>query len=191
MSITSDERDFILKMFKPNEVTKENVGRYLDEDVYNLLKNRDNLSTVCDRIVFVNKNKYRPYDSVTITKYLEPDFNCAKKIEDLFGYLTPPYLAFIDFHFLFECKSDESDEKTLPSLKFQTASKASAINTNVKITNNVDYQALISEFENQTHADLLTSVFRHHVDLYEYQNSGLKPYQLLSLVVHIQKFPQL
>ena len=187
MSITIDERELIDQLFHPT-TTVEHFREYLDEEIYDLLKNRQNLKTIRDRVLFVNKNKYRPYDSVNITKFLRPGFDCTKTFEELFANLTPPYLTFIDFHFLFECSPEKNENRS--RLKFQVASKASAINSTIKISSEKDYDSLIGEFKNQTHADLLDSVFRHHVDLYEFGDSGFKPYQLLSLVVHIQKFPQ-
>ena len=189
MSITEDERDFIRDLIKPTETKESDLGQYLSTNVHELLKQKNNLRTVTDRVFFVNQNRYRPYDSVQITKFLRPNFNCSKVLKELFEYITPPYLVFVDFHFLFECKSEDKNEKLVDLLKFQTASKASALNDTIKITKKNDFDSLISEFANKSHADLLDAVYRHHVDLYEYQNSGLKPYQLLSLVVHLQKFP--
>ena len=189
MSLTEDERDFLRDLIKPTETQESDLTQFLSADVYELLKNKNNLRTVTDRILFVNHNRYRPYDSVQFTKFLRPDFNCSRILKHLFEYITPPYLVFIDFHFLFECKSEDKNEKLVNLLKFQTASKASALNDTIKITEKKDFDSLVAEFSHKSHADLLDDVYRHHVDLYEYQNSGLKPYQLLSLVVHLQKFP--
>ena len=190
MTLAIDEREYIEELVKPDEVTVENVSQFLEEDVYLLLKRKNNLNTIRDRVIFFNANKFRPYDSVLITKFLQPDYNCLELFDELFGCLTPPFITFIDFHFLFECKSVEENPGLGDVLKFQTASKASAINDTIKIVTKKDYNDLLEEFKNKTHADLLNDVYRHHVDLYEYQNSGLRPYQLLSLVVHISKFPK-
>ena len=189
MSLNIDERDAISTLFLPT-IKTENLREHLDEEVYNLLKNQQNLKTVRDNILFLNKNQYRPYDSVTITKFLTPNFNTSITLEQFFEILSPPFLVFVDFHFLFECTPDENNENRKNRLKFQSASKASCINSTIKVSTTENFESIINEFKNKNHADLLNTVFQHHVDLYEYEDSGFCPYQLLSLVVHVQKFPK-
>ena len=186
MSITIDECDFIKEIFK-KEMSDQNLESELEPGVYDFLSKQGNLNTISDRLIFSKKTKYRPYDSVIITKFLKSNFNVVDSISELAGYLSGNFLMYIDFHFLFICKNEENtDEK----FKFQYGSKASAMNQTHKIVTHEDYNDLINEFKNKTYADLLTDVFVNHVDLYDYSNSGLRPYQLLSLVIYIQKFPE-
>ena len=112
-------------------------------------------------------------------------------LDDIIGQLPPPYFTFFDFHFLVLANSKESDDISLShnqSFRLQKASKASAVNTNVKIFSSSDYEQLCDEFKNKDISALLNDTFIHHCELFEFENSGLVPYQLLSLVVHVQKF---
>ena len=183
MSFTPAERQHIREVMG-NEIRADELRDYLPEHVYNFLVSKNNLRTIQDRIIIVNKNKFRPFDSVTITKFLNNDTNPAKLIENLLSKISPSFLVFIDFHFLYIAKK-QTDE---PNLKFQGASKTSAFNSNVKITDTKHFYSLLGEFKNKTFADMLSLVSSHHTEMYEYQDSGLRPYCLLSLVVHIQKF---
>ena len=187
MSFTNEEKDYLTSLFKLHETTKENVIEKLRSHVYEFLEKNGNLGTIVDRGIFRTKNKYRPYDSLTVTKFLTEDFDIAKTISDAAGNITGNFLIYIDFHFLFLC-NPEKDE--LEQFKFQFASKASAINETYKIVTTRDYRQLEAEFQDKSYSDMLNDAFLHHVNLYEYHESGLRPYQLLSLVIHLQKFPE-
>ena len=76
------------------------------------------------------------------------------------------------------------------NLKLQTASKMSHLNSTVSIETSDDAKNLLNEFDSMDQSDLLNNTFINHTDLYEYTNSGLRPYQLLSAVIHVQKFEQ-
>jgi len=188
MSFTAEERELIREIINPTVITDNDISQHVNTDVYNFLKSKNHLSTLRDRIFFLNKNKFRPYDSCTMTKFLHSDLDCSSIIDQISGSISPNFLIFIDFHFLFESKPEERNQNYTDSLKLQRASKASAMNETLKIVTQNNYESLKKEFQNKTHADLLNRAYQHHCDLYEFQNSGLRPYQLLSLVVHIQKF---
>ena len=128
---------------------------------------------------------------MTITKCLTPEFDISECVKSICGCLTGRYLVFIDAHFLIQLPNDEEDfdDKGEVQLKFQQGSKASSFNSQIKIGTNQDYDTLVSEFENKTLSDILNLAFEHHKDLFDYYNSGLRPYSLLSLLMHIQKFP--
>lgn len=190
MSFNQEERETMDQIFKPTETNLENVREFLSAEIIDILKLKNNLTTIRDRVLLVKGTRYRPYDACTITKFLRPNFDCSKTLDSFVANLTPPFLIFIDFHFLFECSPDPSNDQKLHRLKFQSASKASAMNKTIKIANSRDYNKLLREFKNKTHADFLNAAFTNHCELYDYENSGLKPYRLLSLVVHVQKFPQ-
>ena len=187
MSLSHEERKFITELFNIKETNLDNIENQLQPQLYEFLSKNNNIRTIIDRVIFRTQNKFRPYDSVIITKFLTKEFDCVKSIMELVGNITGNFLIYIDFHFLFLCNPEQEEEED--ELKFQFASKASAINDTYKIASNNDYLDLSNEFENKTYNDLLNAVFVHHVELYEYQNSGLRPYQLLSLVIHLQKFP--
>lgn len=188
MSLTNEEREYISSLFNLNETTLENVSDYLKPHVYEFLSQSFNLGTIIDRGIFRNKNKFRPYETVTITKFLTQDFDIVKTINELIGNITGNFLIYIDFHFLFLCNPNEKEQED--EFKFQFASKSSAMNQTYKIVTAQDYTDLTNEFSDKTYSDLLNAVFINHVDLYDFQNSGLRPYQLLSLVIHLQKFPE-
>jgi len=187
MSFSIEERNLILDTFNFNESTKENVREKLQPHIFTFLSENGNIGTIVDKCIFRPKNIYRPYESVTLTKFLTDKFDCASAIDELAGNISGNFLIYIDFHFLFLCNPEQEQE--MEEFKFQFASKASAINDTHKIVTKQDYRELASEFEGKTYSDLLNDVFVHHVELYEFQNSGLRPYQLLSMVIHLQKFP--
>jgi len=186
MSLTLFERDEIISYFKNHEIPKEQMKEYLDDDIYQFLKSKRYLNTISDRILFSNRTKSRPYEQSTITKFLTPDFNYQEAISTVAGALTGSFLFFLDFHFLFVGKPEDGGEEFI---KFQTAAKASAMNDTFKITNKADYEKLVGEFKDKNYSDILNECAANHISLYEYESSGLRPLQLVSMVIHIQKFP--
>ena len=166
---------------EPADLKKE-----LPEHIYEFLKSKNNLRTIQDRLVIVEKNRYRTYEHCTFTKFLGADSDPVTILKDLLSQISPSFLCFVDCHFLMIGKPAEGSDD--PSFNFQSASKPSAINSIMKITKPIHYVKLLEEFDNMNHSDLLNAVYQHHVGFYEYQNSGLRPVRLLSLVVHLQKF---
>ena len=175
-----------MQYFNSCQIQKEKIQDYLDNDIYSYLKNKKYLNTISDRILFSNRTKSRPYEQATITKFLTPDFNYREAISKVAGAVTGSFLFFLDFHFLFLGKPETGGEEFI---KFQTAAKATAMNDTFKITNQADYDNLVEEFTDKNYADILNDCATNHISLYEYESSGLRPLQLLSMVIHIQKFP--
>ena len=163
MSFTYFERDFITDYFEKHTVSLEEMPKYLGPNVYDFLKQNNNLSTIADRIRFSEQNKLRPYDQVMITKFLTPEFSCTNAIEEICGCLTGPYIVFIDFHFIFSGTQTDDEE----FLKLQTASKASAMNENFKITTSAEYDRLVNEFKGKTYADILNDSWRNCVKIFK------------------------
>jgi hypothetical protein len=193
MFFTIYEKKLIENFMTYNETTLEDLPKFLDDSAFDFLKSENNLKTVHDNLFFLSSNQFRPYEVVRLTKFLTPEFNMTKFFEETLGQVTPPFFTFIDFHFLALGKSGESNDVTndkneIQSFKLQKASKASAVNTHIKIFSSFDFDQLCDEFKNKDISDLLNDTFIHHCELFEFQDSGLVPYQLLSLVVHIQKF---
>jgi len=186
MSLSIFEREEIIQYFKKGQIQKEQIQQYLDDDIYTFLKNKNYINTISDKILFSNRSKSRPYEQVTITKFLTPDFDYREAISTVAGAVTGSFLFFLDFHFLFLGKPDEGGEEFI---KFQTAAKATAMNDTFKITNSGDYEKLSQEFKNKNYSDILNECATNHISLYEYEESGLRPLQLLSMIIHVQKFP--
>ena len=176
------------EIFNVGETSMENIKSLLHPDVYEFLHKKNNLTTIVDRKILREKNIDKPYDALILTKFLNSNFNASKAVVELVNEITGRFLVYIDFHFLYLAPPRDSDKEE-EDLVFQSASKASACNATIKISEKADIDDFAKEFESQTETDILNMVFQHHSDLYEYQNSGLRPYQLLSLVVHLQKFP--
>ncbi len=186
----SEERMLIDEIFNLQETTLETLPNQLHPDIYEHLRRNNNLNTIIDRKIIRDSNPSKPYDSAVLTKFLVPTFNVAKAIRELIENLNGRFLIYIDFHFMMlapprdpEKPADEEE------FRFQSASKASAMNTTFKIATAEDCDDLVAEFKDQTDAELMNTVFQNHVDLFEYHSSGLRPYNLLSLVIHVQKFP--
>ena len=191
MLFTAYEKNLLQEYMMENETKLENLNEFIEVKPFNFLKSENNLNTLHDNLLLNNSNRYRPYEVMRLTKFLTPNFDMKTFLNDILGQLSPPYFTFIDFHFLALGNSKESDDITVnqnPSFKLQKASKASAMNTNVKIFSSSDFDNLFTEYEDKDIPALLNDTFIHHCELFEYENSGLVPYQLLSLVVHVQKF---
>ena len=189
MRLTFIERESCRELFSPKIFTND-LQNHLSTEMFELLKSKSNLKTVADRLLFFNATKYRPYDSVHITKFLTPEFDCAKSIISLIEDLTPPFTIYIDFHFCFEVMVKDPENQNKIELKFQRASKPSSFNRNFKMTKALDLEKLSAELRGKTQNDFLNLVFVHHTDLYAYGGSGFKPYQLIALNILIQKFPK-
>ena len=134
-------------------------------------------------MIYREKNSSRPYDQLTISKFLLPDFDIVGSIDKLTQNIYSSCLCFIDFDFVVETKDQDKP------FKFEHASKPSSLNDTVKITSISDQQDLITQFKDMNHADLLNSAFIHHRELNDYGQSGFKPHQLLSLKIFVQLFP--
>ena len=186
-SFNAEEKEFITSIFD-EKITEEKLENFLPEEAFNFLKKNSHLKTISDRLIFRDSNQYRPFSTCTITKFILPETNVVNFLTDLVEILTPDFLIFIDFHFLIQCPSsgDEDSSEDL-ILKFQRGSKSSSINEILKISNSKDIDLLLEALKNNTNSDFLNQVFISHSELFEYRGSGLRPYLLLSLLVHIQK----
>ena len=185
MKFTGEERELILKFFD-ERVSRENVQDHLSSEMYNFIRDQSRLGTVCDRLTFVNRNKFRPYESLILTKFLTENVSIPDFIEKITGLVKGRYLVFVDAHFLILCPSPDDSKEIV--LKFQRASKASSVNDTIKIRNGQEHARFISEFKDMQINDFLNHCFEHHSELFAYQGSGLRPYALISLVMHIQKY---
>ena len=183
MNFKDAEKESIFEIFDQT-VTKENVRDYLTTDIYDFLKERNQIRTIVDTLTFVPKNEYRPYQSCNLTKFLTKNVDSVEFIESLSLAVSPPFLIYVDANFLILCPNDDSDEYTF---KLQRASKASSMNDKIRIRNESDLNNFLSEFKGVTPADFLNRCFENHCDLFDYHGSGLRPHSLLSIVMYITK----
>ena len=177
------------EIFKLGQTTLENLSESLHPDVYDHLKRNRNLNTIIDRMIFREHNPAKPYDAAVITKFLTPAFDVGKAIEELVESISNRFLIYIDFHFLMLAPPKSKDPEDDDEFNFQSGSKASSVNATFKIDSAKDCDDLIGEFQDQSDAEILNMVCQHHIDMFEYHGSGLRPYMLLSVVIHLQKFP--
>ena len=185
MSFNDEERENILKIFDKT-VTRENVEEFLNPEIFDFVKQQARLDMVCDRLTFVNKNKFRPYESLILTKFLLPTVSIPEFLDGITSVIKGKYMVFVDAHFLILCPSPDESEEII--LKLQRASKASSINDTMKITKASDHEKFLAQFSNMKFNDFLNCCFEHHCELFQYHGSGLCPYCLVSVVMHIQKF---
>ena len=189
---TAEEQNFLEELFDLDEVDRNNVDEYLEPRVFEFLQKNGNLNTIVNKISFSPKTKYRYYESVIITKFLTDQVNSVKMIQEILDNISGRFTIFLDFHFLFICPDYEvdnvSNKPSYDKFKFQHASKASAMNQTIKINSTIDCEQLVNEFKDMNYADLLNKTFVTHSEIFEYAQSNIRPYQLLSLVIHIQKF---
>lgn len=186
MSISFVDRNYIESVFPMRIIENKQLESNLPTEIYELLKNNRNLSTVKDSIRFFNRTTYRPYDSVLITYFIDGNLKISQIILDLVKNLTPPFLLYCDLHFICQF-SDKSEKSESQVLKFQRASKHSAFNETIKIYDIKDYKDLKKEIKHKSNAEILNLAFTRHSDLFEYESSGMIPYTLINLVIHIQK----
>ena len=182
MSFTSEERKFITFFEKP--ISHDEIENHVSKDVYTFLKENKRLHTVADRVIISGINDYRITESCQITKFITPDVNIEDYLNKLTKLLVGPYLIFVDCHFLIQCPGTDDTDVVL---KFQQGSKASSFNDIMKIYGEKDQSDFISQFKNLSAADILNECFISHVELFNYEWSGLMPFSLLSLLVHVQK----
>ena len=185
MKFTTEEEETIREIFDQS-VSRDNVENHLTPEVYDFLQKENRIRTIVDTITFVPTNKFRPYESVNLTKFITKDVNISKFIESLTGSINTKYLVFIDMNFLILCPTPE--EKSELQFKFQRASKPSAFNETIKIRGSSDHTELVDEFKNLSPADFLNHAFESHVDMFDYHGSNMQPYGLLSIVMYITKF---
>jgi hypothetical protein len=184
-SFDVEEREAIKNVFNKT-VTMKNIADYLPENVHEFLKKKEKLKTISDQLVIRQKNKYRPYDSLQMTKFLTPDFNFYSFFEELLN-LSGTLIIFVDAHFLIQCPSEENSDEIV--LKFQRGSKASSFNEVFKISTDDNVMEFLDQFKDLQPYDILNMCFENHVDFFQYQGSGLRPYALLGLLIHVQKLP--
>ena len=186
-AFNAEEKDLINSFFE-TKIDEEKIQTVLPEDIFNFLKQNAHLKTIRDRVIFRDSNQYRTFSTCTLTKFILPETNVVHLLTELVESLTPDFLIFIDFHFLIQVpSSDEENPSDDLTLKFQRGSKTSSINEILKISNSKDLEGLLEPFKNFSNADFLNTVFISHSELFDYRGSGLRPYFLLSLLVHIQK----
>ena len=186
-AFNAEEKNFINSIFEI-KIDEEKIQTLLPEDIFDFLKKNVHLKTIKDRVIFRDSNQYRPFSTCTLTKFILPETNIVNLLTDLVESLTPDYLIFIDGHFLIQVPtSDEENPSDDLTLKFQRGSKSSSINDILKISNSKDLEALLDPIKNYSNSDFLNSLFISHSELFDYRGSGLRPYFLLSLLVHIQK----
>ena len=168
----------------------EDLKMYLTDFEYNFLKNQNRLSTVSESVKVFPHNKYRPYTSIRITKFIDDNETFYNLLESILNTLSAGYLLFCDFHFLIVGVRNDGETPDFlgENLKLQTASKMSHLNETVSIDTAKDAENILAQFRDMNVSDLLNASFVNHSELYEYQSSGLRPHQLLSAVFHLQKF---
>ena len=183
MSFTEFEIDFIKDLLKIGKTDKENISKKLPREIFEFLKEKDNIKTIIDRAIYRQKTKSRPFDSLIVTKFLHKEIDIKTIFSEILAGISGDFLLYIDFHFLILVKS-ENNERVF---KFQHASKSSALNETYKIFDEKDSRELLKELSNKTLSDFLNDSFINHRDIFEYHGSGFSPFMLLSLVFTVQK----
>ena len=194
MTFNAEEKFQIENIFGA-ENSPKTLESFLPEDIYAFLQKREFLRTISDKIIWRNANRYRPFSSCIITKFLHEKIDIFNLLEKLLINVEFEYLLFLDFHFLVTCPSHDSEESDLVDeiddsnrvYKFQRGSKASAFNTNIKFSSQKDTKSLLKSIEGFGPSDFLKTAFKNHTDLFNFHGSDLRPYMLLSIVVHLQK----
>ena len=181
----AEEKEIIKEVFNAN-VTSENIADYLPKEIFDFLKQKQKLKTIIDHLIIRPKNNFRPYESLQMTKFLTANFDFYKFFDELLN-LTGSLIVFVDAHFMIQCPSESDPDEIV--LKLQRGSKASSFNDVIKISSDKDHELFLEQFKDLQPSDILNLCFKNHVDFFQYESSGLRPYALLGLLIHVQKLP--
>ena len=184
MPFSLEERYYLAKYFD-EKIVLEDLENYMTPAVHQFLRSQNRLKTIVDSTLFTDKNHYRPFDSVRITKFLTPNISISKALQEISDAISGDFLVYVDFHFMFSIPDNEEEEGEM--FKFQGGSKASHMNDIFKIKDDDDRRAFNDQFREMTAPDYLNAAFEHHCDLFDYRGSGLQPYCLCALLLHITK----
>ena len=184
--ITSEERSVIEELFPVQVTTIDGFRALLNPDIIKMIQASGKFTAICDRHLYHEITRYRLMNTLVLTKALSANFDIANSLLALLDSLTPKCLIFIDFHFV--CEQNEPSEEFSSPFKLQLGSKFSCFNKQVKLVKQSDFEKLRKEIRGKTYHDFLSLAFEHHSKLYEYTASGFRPHQLVSILIHIQKF---
>ena len=187
MRLNGIERSEIENIFEVSITEAHQFKEIVNPEIWELMANQSKFRAVLDRISYRESNPYRPYDSAIVNKVITADFKISTAIIELLDNLTTPYLFFVDFCFVLESAEKKSQYESV--YKIQLGSKASSMNRTYKIVTSSDVEKLKKEVSNKSYSDFLSSAFLNHSNLFELASSGLRPFQLLSVLIFIQKFP--
>ena len=88
MSFSTEEREYLAQVIRPVVREESDFKRLFEETVFDFIKAKNRFSTLQDRIFYLKRNKYRPYDILTLTKLLTPEVEPFRIIEDTVSELT-------------------------------------------------------------------------------------------------------
>ncbi len=177
------EEEFLIKsiFFSDGLKTENDIKPYLPDYILKLLQDKNNLQIIHDKLIPRKRNRYRPYDTVTISKFLTDEFNLASALENMTTHLSGKLMIYIDFDFIVHATKD-----TESPYKFEFASKSTCLNETIKISTKSDVENIVSEFQNESTADLLNKAYLNHHNLNDYSNSGFQPHLLLACKIYLQ-----
>ena len=194
MTFNAEEKIEIEKLFACDS-TIDNLETKLPDELLKFLQKRQYLHTISDKIIWRDSNRFRPFSSCIITKFLHEKIDIVESLEKLVNIIDLEYLIFVDFHFIVTCPLKDTDETDFIDeiddsnrvFKFQKASKASAFNSKIKISSTSDIKSFLEPLKNFDNSDFLKTAFENHCDIFNLHGSDIRPLMLLSLVVHVQK----
>ena len=130
------------------------VERHLDQETYEFLRNRAMIHLMNDR-VHVPKVKKGQHNSITVTKFLTPDVNIARFVDDICGPLVREYEIKIDFGFIAQ-KIDQDGDMVR---QYCWPQRSTNINNITKIFTAHDKVSLRNFLKYQSHNDFLNLAF--------------------------------
>ena len=157
------------------------VEENLDDDTREYFRSRGMIHLLNDKIHI--PKTLRQHTSITITKFLTPDFSIAQYIDEICRPISREYELKIDFGFMAQKNDDDGEIVN----QYCWPQRSTHINPWSKIFTVQDRKELRNYLKLKSHNDFLNLTFLSSNDFCAFQKSGYRPYRLLTLALYITK----
>ena len=153
----------------------ENV---LPTAVFEFLKSTKKMHMIRGGVVY-RSNQKRKFETVTLSRVWTKDLDFHHLLQTTMDYIDFKAIISIDCDFIIECPDQQRP------LKFQHASRGTAMNETKRVIIPSDTKKLLQEFADLTPSDILNRVFGVHSSILDYKESGFRPHSLLTFKIFI------
>ena len=161
-------------LFQENE-DYENV---LPTAVFEFMQSTKKMHMIRGGVVY-RSNQKRKFETVTLSRVWTKDLDFYSLLKLTLDEIDFKAIISIDCDFIIECPDQEKP------LKFQHASRGTAMNETKRVIIPSDTKKLLQEFADLTPSDILNRVFGVHSSILDYKESGFRPHSLLTFKIFI------
>ena len=161
--------------FYPENPDYENI---LPTEIFDFLKASQKLQLIQGG-VFYRSNRRKKFETVTLSRVWTADLDVYSLLEQTIDNIDFKCILNIDADFVIETPDQEKP------LKFQHASRGTAMNNTKRIIIPSDMKKLLAEFADLTPSDVLNRAFTRHSEILDYRESGFRPHSLLTFKIFI------